>query len=104
MCIRFQDLPKHEKVYIILKLGLPRREEQLLYLKYVENFSYQMIAAEMNVSPKSVGPMLTKVRKHAVKIAIECYDLADDRCKMIIKKVDWADSRARNRVHNELAK
>lgn len=104
MTIAFSALPKHEKVYILLKLGLPEREEKLLYLKYVEGFSYSRIAAEMNLSPKSVGPLLTRVRKHAITIAHECYDLTDERTRMIIGKVDWAESCAKNRVHNDLAK
>ena len=104
MSIAFNDLPKHEKVYIIEKLGLAESEERLLYLKYVEGFSYHRIAAEMNLSPKSVLPLLTRVRKHAIKIANECYDMADDRCKMIIEKVYWADKHVENRFHNNLAK
>lgn len=104
MSITFNDLPKYEKAYIIDKLGLSEREERLLHLKYVEGFSYHRIAAEMNLSPKSVGPLLTRVRKHAIRIANECYDMADDRCKMIIEKVDFADKYAKNRLHNNLAK
>lgn len=104
MSITFNDLPRHEKAYIIDKLGLSERDERLLHLKYVEGFSYHRIAAEMNLSPKSVGPLLTRVRKHAIMIANECYDMADDRCKMIIEKVDFADKCAKNRIHNNLAK
>lgn len=104
MSITFNDLPKHEKAYIIDKLGLSEREERLLHLKYVEGFSYHRIAAEMNLSPKSVGPLLTRVRKHAIRIANECYDMADDRCKMIIEKVDFADKCSKNKLHNNLAK
>lgn len=98
MCIAFQDLPKHEKVYIIIKLGLSAKEEKLLYLKYVENMSYDQIAREMSLSPKSVGALLTRVRKHAVRIANECYFLADDKCREIIDKVDWTNSSTGNRV------
>ena len=102
MAITFDELPRHEKVYILCRLGLPKREEDLLWLKYIEQRSYAEIAAELNLSEKSIGPLLTKTRKHAITIATECYDLADDRCKAIIKKVDW--SRSKSRLHNPLAK
>lgn len=89
MSITFAELPRAEKVYILSVFGLPSMEERLLFLRYVECSSYDRIAAELNISPKSVGTMLTRARRHAKLIANELYAIADDRCREIIDRLGW---------------
>ena len=49
----------------ILKNQLPRRDWQMLELKYIAGYSDQEIAAEMGCSAGSVRTLLSRVRRRA---------------------------------------
>jgi len=87
----FDKLPKREQLYLLESFGMSERETRLLILKYVEEFDYARIAAEMNLSPSSVGRTLSRARKHAVDIAKHLYPIADDRLKTLIDTLGWLD-------------
>ena len=89
MTIAFRDLPKATQKRIIKSMCLPKNEERLLWLRYIEEFNYTRIAAELHISCSSVGPLLTKTRKHVIKIANECYELAPDEVKKSIDMLEW---------------
>ena len=89
MSLDFRMLPMSDKMYILERITLPEDETMILTLKYVFEFSYSRIAAEMNISEKSVGPMLTKARKDTVTVAKECAEIEDDKTKAIIKILGW---------------
>lgn len=87
----FENLPRAEKEFLLEKMGLPDKEFKVLWLRYVDDFSYRRIAAEIRVSPKSVGNLLTRARIHVVDIAKTCYPIADDRTKHLIDTVGWRE-------------
>lgn len=91
MLIDFDRLPRREKAYMIESFGLSEREAEVLRLRYVDGLSYSRIAAEMNMSEKSVGNALMRARKHMVEIAKACYPLADERLKSLIDTVGWVE-------------
>lgn len=103
MTITFKELPKTTQRRLIERLGLPKDEQRVLTLRYVEELSYSRIAAEMHMSVSSVGSFLTRTRQHVIKIARECYDLADDDTKKIIdllgwREIEWPITQNRNKL------
>lgn len=56
MTIAFRNLSKATQERIIKSLKLPKDKERLLMLRYVEEFSYARIAAEMNISQTFCRP------------------------------------------------
>ena len=91
MTISFDRLSKATQERLIKAFRLPENEERVLMLRYVFGFSYTRIAAEMNVSQKSVGPMLTRTRAHVIEIARECYELADEDTRKAIDMLGWRE-------------
>lgn len=91
MYLSFDALPKREKAHMIDAFGLSETESRILTLRYVNGFSYQRIAAEMCVSVKSVGNMLTRSRRHMVDIAKTLYPIADERTRHLIDVLGWVD-------------
>ncbi len=89
MFIDFEDLPKAEMEYLIERFGLPDTEEKLVRLKYVHGFSYLRIANELHLSEKSIGPMLTRARKHMIAIAKTLHELHDERVTKLIAALGW---------------
>ena len=103
MTITFKELPKSTQRRLIERLGLPKDEQRVMTLRYVEELSYSRIAAEMHMSVSSVGSFLTRTRQHVIKIARECYDLADDDTKKIIdllgwREIEWPITQNRNKL------
>lgn len=89
MFLNFDDLPKSEKEYLIKNFGLSEKEEQLMMLKYINEFSYSRIASELHISKHSVGPMLSKARKHMIVIAKALTNLHDTRTQNLITALGW---------------
>lgn len=91
MYISFASLPKDERHYLLKRLHLSRAENEVLKLRYIEELSYRNIAAQLNISNNSVGPMLTKARKHMVSVASGIYDLLEERAKKLIDTLGWKE-------------
>ena len=91
MYIAFASLPKDEQEYILNRLNLSHFENEMLKLRYVRELSYDAIAAELNVSPKSVGSLLTKARKRMVEVASSLYELLEERARKVIDKLGWRE-------------
>lgn len=91
MAKSFKELPKPLQRKLVERLGLPRNEERVLLLRYVKEFDYGRIAAEMNLSRSSIGPLLTKARKHMAASAVECYALADPDVQKIVDLLGWRE-------------
>lgn len=89
MHINFDELPRSEQRYLIGRLDLPQKERRILELKYAEGFSYDRIAAELCLSKKSVGPLLSRARKHAVSLAKALHPICDERTQRLIALVGW---------------
>lgn len=91
MALAFKDLSKSTQERVISKLALPKDEETVLRLRYIEEMSYSRIAAEMHMTVSSVGSFLTRTRKHVVQLSRECYDLADDDLRKVIDLLGWRE-------------
>lgn len=89
--MEFEKLPRSDKEYLIREFGLPDREERLMLLKFVMGYTTSEIAAEMSISPKSVGHMVNDVKKHMVEIAKNCYWTRDDKAKELIDILGWRE-------------
>lgn len=89
MSLAFEKLPRNEKIHLINWFGLPEKEAKLLTLRYVNEFNYSRIAAELHISEKSIGALLTRARKHTVEIAKECFPIADEHTQKLIIAVGW---------------
>lgn len=91
MYISFASLPKNEQEYLLNRLNLSNTENTLLKLRYVKELSYNAIAAELNISPKSVGALLTRARKHTVSVASKLYCVLETKAKLLIDKLGWRE-------------
>lgn len=91
MYISFASLPKDEQQYLLSRLYLSHSENELLILRYIQELSYRDIAAHLNVSHRSVGPMLTKARKRMITVASGIYDLLEDRARKLIDTLGWKE-------------
>ncbi len=89
--ISFAELPKQTQEYVLTVLGLPDSEHRIIWLKYVREYSYAEIAAEMHLGEKSVGKALGRAKQHSIKVARMLYPLADDRSKVLFSKLGWVD-------------
>lgn len=89
--LSFGDLPKRSQEHLLEVLGLPETETEAIRLRYVCEYSYAEIAAQMSISEKSVGSTLNRAKRHAVKIAKRLYPLADDKAKMLIDELGWRE-------------
>lgn len=104
--LSFAELPKRNQEYLLDALGLPDCERQVLWLKYVREYSYAEIAADMHIGEKSVGKALKKAKMHSVKIARALYPLADERVKLLVDKLGWLElpwpiERSRNKANRD---
>lgn len=89
MYVSFDELPKQVKARLIREFGLSETESELLSLRYVEELSYAQIAARMCVSQSSVGTMLTRARRHVVRLARRLYPFADEWVRGYIDLLGW---------------
>lgn len=87
----FAELPKQSQEHLLGTLGLPEDESRIIWLKYVLEYSYSEIAAEMHIGEKSVGKALKKAKQHSIKVARMLYPLADDKSKALIDALGWRE-------------
>lgn len=91
MHMAFKQLPRTEREYLLEVFALPEREHRIMHLKYIREYSYSEIAAELCISEKSVGKALNRAKRHMVDIAVNLHPIADERTRMLIDVLGWLD-------------
>lgn len=79
------SIPNRQK--IIMLMGLDKRYEQLLILKYCDRLTKDEIADKMFVEPESLDKIVTKARRQFNNILLNEYELFSDEQKKYIDLV-----------------
>ena len=91
MYVSFDELPPQRQASLLSSLALRPEERRLLLLRYVNGLDYSSIAAEMRLAKSSVGPLLTRARRHAVELARKTYHIAGDETRVMVDLLGWRE-------------
>lgn len=58
-----KQIPRHEALILIKAVGLRKKYEQVMIMKYVEDLSYIEIGDRINLTEKSVSNLMVKARR-----------------------------------------
>lgn len=58
-----KQIPRHEALILIKAVGLRKKYEQVMIMKYVEDLSYIEIGDKINLTEKSVSNLMVKARR-----------------------------------------
>lgn len=72
---------------LIPSLGLHKRNEQILMLKYVEQRGLWDIAEKMTVTYESASNLLCLSREEMQRLMIEDYDILPKEVKILVDKI-----------------
>ena len=91
MYVSFDELPPSRQRHVLDALALKPDERTALMLRYVEELPYSAIATRMHLSETSVGPLLTRARRHAVELARKTYHIANDETRVMVDLLGWRE-------------